>query len=130
MLIMRIRYVVSTMVFWWREHNLSFEQECEFLKSLGFGVELWPAIRGHSDCRYDRRNWSRLKEATKDMFVSMHSRNDGPTLQEWDEQIQCAKMLNAPIVADLPSLCVSPTSSKSLTGTLLQRWSNWLTKIK
>jgi len=30
---MRIRYAVSTMVFWGREHQLSFEQECQFLQS-------------------------------------------------------------------------------------------------
>ncbi len=105
--LMRIRYVVSTMVFWWREHYLSFEQECEFLKSLGFGVELWPTIKGDGDCRYTRRNWPRLKEATKDMLVSLNSRNDGPTLAEWTEQIECAKMLNACIVANLRGLCIS-----------------------
>ena len=104
---MRIRYVVSTMVFWWREHYLSFEQECEFLKSLGFGVELWPTIKGNGDCRYTRRNWPRLKEATRDMLVSLNSRNDGPTLAEWTEQIECAKMLDACIVANLRGLCIS-----------------------
>ncbi|MFH1616856.1 MAG: TIM barrel protein [Planctomycetota bacterium] len=104
---MQIRYVVSTMVFWWREHHLSFEQECSFLKSLGFGVELWPTIRGHNECRFTRPNWPRLYDATKDMLVCLHSRNDGPTREEWDEQIQCAKMLNACIVTDLPSLCIS-----------------------
>jgi sugar phosphate isomerase/epimerase len=101
---MRIRYVVSTMVFWGRENKLSFEQECELLKSLGFGVELWPNIRGYSDCRYERYNWSRLAEATKGMLVSMRSRNDSPTLQQWSEQIECAKMLDADIVADFRSL--------------------------
>ena len=104
---MRIKYAVSTMVFWWRENKLSFEQECNFLKSLGFGVELWPAIKGQYECRYERRNWSRLREATGDMLVSMQSRKDGPTLAEWAEQIECAKMLNANIVAGLPSLCIS-----------------------
>ena len=104
---MQIEYVVSTMVFWWREHHLSFEQECDFLKSLGFGVELWPTIRGHADCRYEKRNWTRLKEATTGMTVSLYSRTDGPTIQEWEEQIQCAKLLDAPIVADLRSLCIS-----------------------
>jgi len=104
---MRIRYVVSTMVFWWREHHVSFEQECEFLKSLGYGVELWPTMRGMNDCRYVRRNWPRLKEATDDMLVVLSSRNDGPTLEEWAEQIECAKMLDAHIVADLYSLCIS-----------------------
>lgn len=104
---MQIRYVVSTMVFWWRETYLSFEQECEYLKSLGFGVELWPTRKGDNDCRYVRRNWSRLKEATKGMLVSMNSRNDGPTIVEWGEQIECAEMLGACIVADLRSLCIS-----------------------
>ena len=104
---MRINYVVSTMVFWWREHNLSFEQECDFLRCLGFGVELWPTIKGNNDCRYVRRNWVRLQNATEGMLVAMHSRNDGPTLEDWTEQIECAKMLDARIVADLQSLCVS-----------------------
>ncbi len=104
---MRIRYVVSTMVFWWREHHLSFEQECDYLKGLGFGVELWPTIRGNNDCRYVHRNWSRLKEATEGMLVSLNSRNDGPTHEEWGEQIECAKMLSAPLVVNLQSLCIS-----------------------
>lgn len=104
---MRMRYVVSTMVFWWRETHLSFEQECEYLKSLGFGIELWPTRKGDNDCRYVRRNWIRLAEATKGMLVSMNSRNDGPTIKEWAEQIECAKMLGACIVADLRSLCIS-----------------------
>jgi sugar phosphate isomerase/epimerase len=101
---MRIRYVVSTMVFWGREHPLSFEQECQFLKSLGFGVELMPSIRGYHECRYERRNWARLAEATKDMLVCMRSRNDGPTLEQWNEQIECARLLGANIVTDLLSL--------------------------
>jgi len=101
---MRIKYVVSTMVFWWRENRLSFEQECQLLKSLGFGVELWPNIRGQNECRYERRNWPRLAAATKDMMVSIHSRNDELTLEQWNEQIECAKLLNASIVAGLQSL--------------------------
>jgi sugar phosphate isomerase/epimerase len=101
---MRIRYVVSTMVFWGREHPLSFEQECQFLRSLAFGVELWPNIRGYNECRYERRNWSRLADATKDMLVSMRSRNDDPTMEQWNEQIGCAKLLGANIVSDLRSL--------------------------
>jgi len=101
---MRIRYAVSTMLFWWREHNLSFEQECRFLHSLGFGVELWPNIKGQNECRYERRNWPRLVEATRDMLVSMRSRSDGPTLEQWNEQIECAKLLDANIVTDLLSL--------------------------
>jgi sugar phosphate isomerase/epimerase len=102
--IMRIRYAVSTMVFWGWENNLSFEQECLFLHSLGFGVELWPNMKGQNECRYERRNWPRLVEATKDMLVSMRSRSDGPTLDEWNEQIECAKLLDANIVTDLLSL--------------------------
>ena len=104
---MRIRYVVSTMVFKGREHPLSFEQECQFLKSLGFGVELLPNIENYNECRYSRKNWSRLLEATKDMLVSMRSRNDGPTLEEWQEQIECARLLRANIVTDLRSLRVA-----------------------
>jgi len=92
------------MVFWWRENRLSFEQECQFIKSMGFGVELWPNIRGHNECRFERRNWSRLAAATDGMLVSMRSRNDGPTLEQWNEQIECAKLLNANIVTDLQSL--------------------------
>jgi sugar phosphate isomerase/epimerase len=103
---MRIRYVVSTMVFWGREHPLSFEQECQFLKSLGFGIELWPNIKGQNECRYERRNWPRLVSATQDMLVSMRSRTDRPTLEQWAEQIECAKLLGANIVTDLRSLGV------------------------
>lgn len=104
---MRIRYVVSTMAFWWRETHLSLELECEFLKALGFGIELWPTMKGNDDCRYVRRNWTRLKHATDGMVVSLHSRNDGPTLKEWQEQLECAKDLGGCIVADLRSLCIS-----------------------
>lgn len=95
------------MVFWWREHPLSFEQECQFLKSLGFGIELWPNIRGQNDCRYDRRNWPRLAAATQDMVVAMRSRTDQVTLEQWSEQIECAKLLNANIVAELQSLGIA-----------------------
>ena len=101
---MRIRYVVSTMVFWWRQDRLSFERECQFLKSRGFGIELWPNTGGINECRYDRQNWARLSTATDGMLVSMRSRNDEPTLEQWDEQIQCAKLLDANIVTDLRSL--------------------------
>lgn len=38
------------------------------------------------------------------MLVSMRSRSDGPTLEEWNEQIECAKLLDADIVTDLLSL--------------------------
>jgi len=101
---MRITYAVSSMVFWGREHPLSFEQECQFLISLGFGIELWPNIKGQTECRYDRRNWSRLAAATAGMQVVMRSRDDNPTLEQWKEQIECAKLLNASIVADLRSI--------------------------
>ncbi|UCE99194.1 MAG: sugar phosphate isomerase/epimerase [Planctomycetota bacterium] len=101
---MRIRYVVSTMVFWWRENHLSFEQECQFLNSLGFGVELWPNIKGHDECRYERQNWPRLVAATEGMLVAMHSRDGEPTIEQWNEQIECAKLLGANIVASLRSL--------------------------
>ena len=101
---MHIRYVVSTMVFWGREHHLSFEQECQFLQSLGLGVELWPNIKGQDDCRYARRNWPRLTAGTQGMLVSMRSRTDRPTIEQWNEQIECAKLLNAHIVADSEDL--------------------------
>lgn len=101
---MQISYVVSTMVFWGREHPLSFEQECQFLKTLGFGIELWPSIKGQNECRYEKRNWPRLAAATKDMLVSMCSRNNRPTLEQWNEQIECAKLLNANIVTDIQNL--------------------------
>jgi len=101
---MHLKYAVSTMIFWWRENNLSFEQECHFLHSMGFGVELWPNIKGQNECRYERRNWPRLVEATRDMLVCMRSRIDGPTLEQWSEQIECAKLLDANIVLDLLSL--------------------------
>jgi len=105
--VMRIKYVVSTMVFWGRQHRLSLEQECELLKSLGYGVELWPNTGGLDDCFYDKRNWPRLVDATEDMLVSMRSRNDNPNIEQWDEQIECAKLLKANIIADLQSLRVS-----------------------
>ncbi len=101
---MQIRYAVSTMVFWGREHPLSFEQECQFLRALGFGIELWPNIKGQSDCRYQRRNWTRLASATSDMLVAMRSRGDSPTLEQWYEQIECAKLLGANIVTDLQNI--------------------------
>jgi sugar phosphate isomerase/epimerase len=106
---MKIDYCISTMVFWWREHHLSFEQECDYIKSLGFGVEIWPTIRGHSECRFNKRNWHRLKDATEDMTVVLHGRVDGPTLKDWEEQILCAKMLGAPLTTHLESLCISDT---------------------
>ena len=104
------------MVFWGREHPLSFEQECQFLKSLGFGIELWPNIKGQNECRYDRRNWPRLTAATNDMPVSMRSRDDGPTLEGWNEQIECAKLLNANIVTDLRSLGIPDGSELNNCG--------------
>jgi len=92
------------MVFWLRQNSLSFERECQLLKLLGFGIELWPNTGGLNECRYDKRNWARLAAATENMLVAMRSRNDEPTLQQWDEQIQCAKLLDANIVTDLQSL--------------------------
>lgn len=112
---MQIKYVVSTMVFWWREHPLSFEQECDYLRSLGFGIELWANIRGQNECRYRRRNWPRLQAATEGMLVSMRSRTDNPTLEQWEEQIQCATLLDANIVTELRSLGI-PDGAK-LNGT-------------
>ena len=103
---MQIRYVVSTMVFWGRQNRLSLEQECDLLRSLGFGVELWPNTGGLDECSYDRRNWPRLTGATEGMLVSMRSRNDKPTIEQWTEQIECAKLLKANIIADLRSLGV------------------------
>ncbi len=101
---MRIKYVVSTMVFWGREHPLSFEQECQYLASLGFGIELWPNIKSQHECRYGRRNWDRLAGATEGMEVVMRSRDDSPTLAQWTEQIECARLLKASIVTDLRNL--------------------------
>ncbi len=118
---MRIRYAVSTMLFWGHEHPLSFEQECQFIKSLGFGIELWPYIKGRSECRYEKRNWPRLVAATNDMLVAMRSRDDRPALEQWNEQIECAKMLNANIVTDLQSLCVTDGKKDGLPSTR-QRW--------
>ena len=43
------------MIFWWRENRLTFEQDCQLLKSMGFGVELWP--------EYKRRKRLPLREA-------------------------------------------------------------------
>jgi sugar phosphate isomerase/epimerase len=113
---MHIRYVVSSMVFWGREHHLSFEQECQFLKSLGLGVELWPSIKGHNECRYERRNWPRLTAATQDMLVSMRSRTDKPTIEQWNEQIECAKLLSAHIVADSADLGIPDGAEPNGTG--------------
>lgn len=105
---MNIRYVVSTMVFWWREHHLSFEQECEYLRNMGFGIEIWPTIRGNNDCRYVRLNWPRLKHATENMLVTLVSRKDNPNMDQWVEQIECAEMLGkAPIIASLGDMRIS-----------------------
>jgi sugar phosphate isomerase/epimerase len=111
------------MIFWWRENRLSFEQECEFLRSQGFGVELWPNIKDQHECRYERRNWSRLAAATDGMLVSMRSRNDGPTIEQWSEQIECAKLLGANIVTDLQSLGVlngSATNEEGFTAEIVK----------
>lgn len=113
---MRIRYVISTMVFWWREDPLSFEQECEYLRGLGFGIELWPNLHGQTECRYERRNWPRLRAATEGMVVSMRSRTDHPTLAQWDEQIQCAALLGANIVTEPNSLGIPDDPKRDGTG--------------
>jgi sugar phosphate isomerase/epimerase len=91
------------MVFWGSENHLTFEQDCNLLRSLGFGIELWPNAGSICSCRYERKNWSRLKHATEGMLVSLRSRNDYPTIEQWSEQIECAKILNANIVMDLRS---------------------------
>jgi sugar phosphate isomerase/epimerase len=98
------------MIFWGREHSLSLEAECEFLKSLGFGIELWQNIKGRHECRYERRNWSRLAAATEGMLVAMRSRHDNPTLAQWSEQIECAAMLGANIVTDLSGIGIPDES--------------------
>ncbi len=113
---MQIKYVVSTMVFWGREHHLSFEQECQYLKSLGFGIELWPTIKGHEECRYQRRNWPRLTAATQGMLVSLRSRTDKPTLDQWNEQLECARLLDAHVVTDLDSMGVLKGGKPNGTG--------------
>lgn len=114
---MRIRYVVSSMVFWGREHSLSFEAECELLKSLGYGIELWPNIKGRHECRFEKRNWSRLAAATEGILVAMRSRYDNPTLAQWSEQIECAAMLGAHIVTDLTSFGIpDETTNGGLNG--------------
>lgn len=92
------------MVFWGHQNRLSLEQECELLRKMGFGVELWPNTGGLEECLYDKRNWPRLKAATEGMLVSMRSRNDNPSTEQWAEQIECAGLLKANIVADLKSL--------------------------
>ena len=101
---MQIKYAVSTMVFWWRENNLSFEQECEFIHNLGYGIEIWPTIKARHDCRYNRRNWPRLQHATENMLVTLQGRKDNPDFDEWTEQIQCAQMLNTCLVTDRQNL--------------------------
>lgn len=103
---MNIEYVVSTMVFWWRENTLSFEQECSYIKSLGFGIEVLPHIKNMYECRFDKDNWDRLKEATQGMTTVMRARTDKITLENWQEQVDCAKYLDARIIADLDSLKV------------------------
>ena len=113
---MRMRYAVSSMVFWWRENNLSLEQECEFLRSLGFGIELWPYIRGQQECRCERNNWPRLVEATEGMLVSLRSRDHGPSIEQWEEQIECARLLNASIVTDLKSLGIRGVTEVNGSG--------------
>ena len=98
------------MVFWGREHRLSLEAECELLRSLGFGIEFWPNIKGQQECRYERQNWHRLAAATEGMLVAMRSRHDSPGLRQWSEQIECAKLLNAHIITDLQSIGIPDKS--------------------
>jgi len=95
------------MVFWGRQHRISLEQECELLRTLGYGVELWPNTGSLDECSYDRRNWPLLTAATEGMLVSMRSRNDKPSIEQWDEQIECAKLLKSNIIAGVKSLRVS-----------------------
>jgi sugar phosphate isomerase/epimerase len=47
------------------------------------------------------------------MLVAMRSRDDRPTLEQWSEQIECAKMLNASIVTDLQSLGITDGKERS-----------------
>ncbi len=101
---MRLNYVVSSMIFWGRETHLSLEQECQFLKSTGFGIELLPNLKRHYDCRYDKKNWPRLVQATAGMIVVMKGRTDNPSMDEWLEQIHCARLLRANIVVELEGL--------------------------
>jgi sugar phosphate isomerase/epimerase len=104
---MKISYVVSAMAFWGRQSRLSLEAECELLRTLGLGVELGPNMGGLEECRYAKRDWSRLEAATEGMLVAMRSRNDNPNIEQWVEQIGCAKMLKANIIADLKSLHIN-----------------------
>jgi len=46
----------------------------------------------------------------------MRSRNDGPTLEQWNEQIECAALLKANIVADLQSLGIPDAPEVNGTG--------------
>ncbi len=107
---MQIKYVVPQMVFQWPEDNISFSQKCEFVKSLGFGVELWANIRGQAVCRYAGRNWDELAAATENMPVLLHSRTDSPTIEQWKEQIECAKLLGADIVTDMKNFGIVDVS--------------------
>jgi sugar phosphate isomerase/epimerase len=104
------------MIFWGREHPLSFEQECQYLQSLGFGIELWPNIKGQHECRYERRNWPRLAAATEGMLVTMRSRDDNPNIKQWSDQIECAKLLKATIVTNLKSLGLPDVPELNGTG--------------
>jgi len=38
------------------------------------------------------------------MLVAMRSRSDSPTLEQWNEQIECARLLGASIVTDIQSI--------------------------
>jgi len=54
--------------------------------------------------------------ATKGMLVSMCSRNNRPTLEQWSEQIECARLLNANIVTDFKNLGISDGPEPDGTG--------------
>ena len=50
------------------------------------------------------------------MLVSMRSRTDKPTLEQWNEQIECAKLLNADIITSLQSLGIPDGPEPNGTG--------------
>ena len=101
---MKIEYLVSSMIFTHREDPLSLESQCRFLRSRGLGIELRPNVTDLGGCRFSPKYRRRLKKAAAGMTVSLQARSDKPTLEKWLEQIECAKDLNASIVADIHSL--------------------------
>ena len=50
------------------------------------------------------------------MLVSMRCRTDKPTLEQWNEQIECAKLLNAHIVTDSDALGIPDGAQPNGTG--------------